>query len=67
MSYRCQMCGKAQEPGSSPTMIVVEKRRVNYPQRFKGKKMIDPGGSGWETAREAAACHECVEDFAKNN
>jgi len=61
MSFRCGICNKAQETGTPPIMLVIEQRRVNYPQRMKGKKVIDPGGSGWEIARAVNACAKCAD------
>lgn len=62
MSFRCEICEKAQEAGTAPVVQVVEQRRVSYPQRMKGKKVIDPGGSGLETVREVKVCPKCVEE-----
>ena len=60
MSFRCGVCNEAQGPGAAPVMLVTERREVTYPERRKGKKVIDRGGNGWEIAREVAACAKCA-------
>lgn len=60
MAFRCNVCNQAQPAGESPTMLVVEQRRVTYPERRKGKKIIDRGGNGIETVKEVMACSACA-------
>lgn len=57
MSFRCQLCGKPQPPGTSPIEIIVGRRRVIYVHQ--GKR----GNSetyGWEIAKTIAVCEECA-------
>ena len=67
MSFRCGVCGEAQEPKASPNMVVVESRNVSYPERSKGKgrerQVIDSGGDGWEIVREVKACSVCYKNM----
>lgn len=63
MSFRCEKCGEAQPVRTSPVSYVAEKRRVIYPERKKGKKVIDPGGEGYETVRQLDLCTQCAEKF----
>lgn len=60
MSFRCGVCNEAQDPRVTPVMLVTEWREVTYPERRKGKKVIDRGGNGWEIVREVAACAKCA-------
>ena len=65
MAFRCGFCNKAQEAGTSPTMVVTETRAKNYPERRKqtstGNKLIDKGGRGSEIVKEVRACPTCAE------
>lgn len=67
MSFRCELCNKAQDAGTSPVVIVTEQRRVSYSQRMKGKKVFDPGGSGLETVSEVKACPKCAKTDAEES
>lgn len=61
MSFVCQICDESQEDGSTPTLIQTECRDKTYPaRRNKEDKIIDKGGSGYETVREVQACEQCV-------
>jgi hypothetical protein len=60
MSFRCEICGKLQPARSAPHKVVTETRRKNYPERRKGTKVIDYGGSGYETVSEVNACEKCA-------
>jgi len=61
MSFVCQICDKPQKDGSIPTLIQTECRDKTYPERCdKEDKLIDKGGSGYETVREVQACEQCA-------
>lgn len=60
MSFRCDFCNKPQKSGSSPVMIVTEKRQRVYEEVRDGNKLIDKGGVGWEIAKEKKACAKCI-------
>lgn len=52
MSFRCEECGEAQEPRTSPNMVVTEIRKRQY----------NNGGSftlGTEIAKEKKMCDSC--------
>ena len=68
--YRCEFC-KTVVPANTPQYpIVVEKRAVTYPYRPEANRFVkkgrerkkpdDPGGTGFEIVREAAACPACA-------
>lgn len=60
MSFVCQICDEPQKDGSKPTLIAIEQRNKIYPtRRNKEDKVIDKGGSGYETVREIQVCGEC--------
>ena len=63
MAFRCGICDGAQDAGTVPVVLITEKREVSYPQRMKGKKVIDPGGTGWEIVSEVNACADCAHNF----
>ena len=66
MSFVCQICGKSQRDGSIPTLIQTECRDKVYPERRdKEDKIIDKGGSGYETVREVQACKQCADNEQK--
>ena len=71
MSFRCEMCGQAQEPGTAATFLVTDRRDASYPSRvYKSRKkksrssekekINDPGGVGWEIVSEAMVCVKCA-------
>lgn len=60
MSFRCEICKKAQPARSAPHKIVTETRRKSYSERRKGTKVIDPGGNGSEIVAEVNACDKCA-------
>jgi len=60
MSFRCELCNRAMPAGTSPVVLILERRQKNYPERTNGKKVIDRGGRGWEIAKEAKACKKCA-------
>ncbi|HJL49645.1 MAG TPA: hypothetical protein RMG45_27550, partial [Polyangiaceae bacterium LLY-WYZ-15_(1-7)] len=70
--YRCELCNAVQAPRTPAVKVVVETRPAEYPSRPKAHKMRigrklksfdDPGGAGYEIAREAFACPRCAEEF----
>ena len=63
MSFRCQLCGKAQPTYAKPVNLVIETRSKVYPKRYADpqcKILIDAGGVGTEIVREVEACEECA-------
>ena len=66
--FQCQICRRYASPGMRATRLVVERRNLNYParksahevtdpnKRPKRSKKDDPGGMGWEVAREIVVC-----------
>ena len=69
--FRCQICEHLVPPRTRATRLIVDKRQRLYPARKevhfvpdpekktkkkKRKKKNDPGGTGWEIAREVIAC-----------
>jgi hypothetical protein len=61
MSFTCQHCGEAQKDGTTPTLVVVEQRRKQYPVQYNEEgSVIDKGGTGLEIAKEIQACEDCA-------
>jgi hypothetical protein len=69
--YRCQICNVVAPPGTPAERVVIETRAAEYPSRPKaqhhrvGRKMKyadDPGGAGYEIAKEAVACPSCASE-----
>ena len=74
--YRCQICNKVVPPRTKAYCIPVETRFRRYPFRPKANRVVrenpdedkkgkivyidDPGGEGYEIAREVLACPECA-------
>jgi hypothetical protein len=74
--YTCQICGAPSESGKSAQRVTLETRVRKYPKRedvhlvptHKKKKprkkenefIDDPGGIGFEIAREALVCSRCA-------
>ena len=56
MSFRCTDCG---EHHKKPTRVVKEIRPKTYPKRYRGKEIIDYGGTGWEIHLEGLVCGGC--------
>lgn len=50
--FICEQCGKGTEPHEKQYKIVVQARRVFYP---------DQGTSGWEIVRELKVCRRCAD------
>ncbi len=68
--YRCELCNRVSRPGERATKVVMERRPTEYPSRGKAqrarsgrrsKSHDDPGGAGYEIAKEAIACATCAE------
>ncbi len=68
--YRCELCNRVSRPGERATKVVMERRPTEYPSRGKaqrsragrrGKSHDDPGGAGYEIAKEKIACSTCAE------
>jgi hypothetical protein len=52
-------------PGERATKVVTERRPAEYPSRGKaqkGKFQDDPGGAGYEIAKEAVMCPTCAQE-----
>lgn len=62
MSFRCEICNKAQEAGVTPVVLITEQRRVTYPKKMDGKKVVDSGGVGMEIVSTVNACSQCANE-----
>ena len=69
--YRCQLCNRVSRPGERATKVVTERRPTEYPSRSKAQRarsgrrskfQDDPGGAGYEIAKEAIACATCAQE-----
>ncbi|MEM7137674.1 MAG: hypothetical protein AAF500_13915 [Myxococcota bacterium] len=69
--YRCELCNRVSRPGERATKVVTERRPTEYPSRSKAQRSRagrrskfhdDPGGAGYEIAREAMTCATCAEE-----
>ncbi|WP_157469507.1 hypothetical protein [Gemmata sp. SH-PL17] len=74
MMFVCQLCGATVPPRTPAARVIVTRRPKQYPFRpnanvfyrpelsgkIKEHKSNDPGGVGWEIAREAFACPTCA-------
>ena len=72
--FVCQLCGGVVPPRTPAARVVVHRRPKRYPlrreanrfarldERGKRKEYVtdDPGGVGWEIAREVLACPPCA-------
>lgn len=72
--YRCELCNRVSRPGERAAKVVMERRPTEYPSRSKAQRSRtgrrskfhdDPGGAGYEIAREAIACSSCAETQAE--
>ncbi len=70
--YRCELCNVVQPPRTRCQKVVTETRPAEYPSRpkaqsrrvgRKGKSLDDPGGAGYEIAKEVLACPKCAQEF----
>jgi len=68
--YRCELCNTVVPAGTPAHRVVIETRPTEYPSRAKAhaqrvgrkvKSFDDPGGAGYEIAKEAIACRSCAE------
>jgi formate hydrogenlyase subunit 6/NADH:ubiquinone oxidoreductase subunit I len=59
-------------PGERATKVVTERRPAEYPSRGKAQKgriatrskaQEDPGGAGYEIAKECIACPVCAQEY----
>ena len=69
--YRCEFCNRVSRPGERATKVVTERRPAEYPSRGKAikgatgrraKAQDDPGGAGYEIAKECIACSTCAQE-----
>ena len=67
--YRCEICNTVQPPRSRSVRVTTKSRATEYPSRPKANKLRigrktkqfdDPGGAGYEIAKEAVACPKCA-------
>jgi len=58
--FKCKLCGSNIGPGVSPTEVVTQVREKTYPERMKGREVIDKGGYGVERAQSLNACTTCA-------
>lgn len=72
--YRCQICNTVSPAATPSHKVTLESRPKEYPSRPKAcsmrvgrklKSFDDPGGSGYEIAKEVMACRSCAEEHAK--
>ena len=72
--YRCELCNRVSRPGERAAKVVTERRPTEYPSRSKAQRSRtgrrskfhdDPGGAGYEIAREAMTCASCAEAQAE--
>ncbi len=70
--YRCELCNRVSRPGERATKVVTERRPAEYPSRGKAQKgrtasrsrgQDDPGGAGYEIAKEVIACSTCAREY----
>lgn len=73
--YVCQICGSVVPPRTPAIRVIVCRRSKHYPFRHHANVFLrpdsngkvkehtthDPGGVGWEIAREVLSCAACAE------
>ena len=68
---RCKVCNRVSRPGERAQKVVTERRAAEYPSRGKAQKgrpgsrskfQDDPGGAGYEIAKEAVMCATCAQE-----
>ena len=68
--FRCELCDRVSRPGERQIKVVVERRPTEYPSRAKAQRSRagrrssfrdDPGGAGYEIAKERIGCASCVD------
>lgn len=71
--YRCHFCKTVSPSTTLANRVVLETRPAEYPSRAKAqrrrigrklKNFDDPGGAGYEIAKEVLACRACAERYA---
>jgi hypothetical protein len=71
--YRCELCNRVSRPGERASKVVTERRPTEYPSRSKAQRASsgrrskfqdDPGGAGYEIAKESIACSACAQEYA---
>jgi len=71
--YRCELCNRVSRPGERASKVVTERRPTEYPSRGKAQRarsgrrskfQDDPGGAGYEIAKEAIVCSTCAQAHA---
>lgn len=69
--YRCELCNRVSRPGDRAMKVVLERRPAEYPSRGKAqrarsgrrsKPQDDPGGAGYEIAKEVIVCVACAQE-----
>ena len=67
--YRCELCNRVSRPGERASKVVTERRPTEYPSRSKAQRarsgrrskyQDDPGGAGYEIAKEVVSCPTCA-------
>lgn len=70
--FRCQLCNSVIPPRTPSVRVTIESRPAEYPSRPKAqvqragrraRRFDDPGGAGYEIAKEAVACAACAAKF----
>lgn len=69
--YRCELCNRVSRPGDRAMKTVLDRRPAEYPSRSKAQRarsgrrskfQDDPGGAGYEIAKEVIACTVCAQE-----
>ncbi len=64
---------RVSRPGEKCVMVATEQRPAEYPSRSKAHRVRvgrkpkffdDPGGAGYEIAKEVKACTQCAAEYA---
>ncbi|MGD8609289.1 MAG: hypothetical protein PVH21_18465 [Myxococcales bacterium] len=70
--YRCELCNRVSRPGDRAVKVVLERRPAEYPSRSKAQRarsgrrskfQDDPGGAGYEIAKEVVTCAACAQEY----
>ena len=77
--YKCELCGTVSAPRTPAQKVILQTRRATYPHHQKVNacwkwigdrrrfvRTDDPGGVGWECAREALVCESCAKKLKSN-
>ena len=74
--FRCELCDRVSRPGERQIKVVVERRPAEYPSRGKAQRARagrrdkfrdDPGGAGYEIAKEKIGCASCVDAHVESD